>query len=76
MGCQKSEVVSEFTGNETTYSLQPGAQFAISGTVTFKERKGGKIDGFIQLSGTDGDAKYPVHLHLGDSLSLVLILPC
>ena len=66
MGCQKSEVVSEFTGNETTYSLQPGAQFATSGTVTFKERKDGKIDAFIQISGTAGDAKYPVHLHLGD----------
>ncbi len=65
-GCQKSEVVSPFTGNETTYALQPGSQFAVSGTVTFKEKKDGQINATIQLSGTDGDRKFPVHLHLGD----------
>ncbi len=66
VACQKSEVVSEFTGNETTYALQPGSQFAISGTVTFREKKDGQIDAVIQLGGLDGDRKFPVHLHLGD----------
>lgn len=66
IGCQKSEVVSDFTGNETTYSLQQGSQYNISGTITFKERKDGNITGVISLTGTDGDVKYPVHLHKGD----------
>ncbi len=65
-GCQKSEVVSEFTGNETTYSLQQGSEYKISGTVVFKERKDGKITAVIQLDGTEGDIKHPVHLHFGD----------
>lgn len=66
MGCQQSEVVSEFTGNETTYSLQQGSVYNISGTVVFKERKDGQITAVVQLSGTEGDLKHPVHLHLGD----------
>jgi hypothetical protein len=65
-GCQKNEAVSDFTGNETTYALQQGSQFAVSGTVIFKERKDGKVSATIALKGLDGDAKYPVHLHLGD----------
>ncbi|HWA32654.1 MAG TPA: hypothetical protein VG737_00920 [Cyclobacteriaceae bacterium] len=66
LACQKNEAVSEFTGNETTYSLQPGSQFAVSGTVVFKERKDGKISATIALKGTSGDAQFPVHLHMGD----------
>jgi hypothetical protein len=66
LGCQKNEAVSQFTGNETTYSLQPGSQFAVSGTVVFKERKDGKISATIALKGTSGDAQFPVHLHMGD----------
>lgn len=65
-GCQKSDVVSEFTGNQTTYDLQQGSQYAVSGTVIFKERKDGRITAVIQLTGTEGDIKHPVHLHLGD----------
>lgn len=49
--CQKSEVVSLFTGNETTYALQQSSQFAVSGTVTFRERKDGKISAAIMLTG-------------------------
>ena len=64
--CQQSEVVSQFTGNEVTYALQQGSQFAISGTVVFKERKDGKISAIITLTGADGDASFPVHLHLGN----------
>ena len=66
VSCQQSEVVSEFTGNEVTYALQQGSQLAVSGTVVFKERKDGKISATIALTGTDGDASFPVHLHLGD----------
>jgi hypothetical protein len=65
-GCQKNEVVSEFTGNETTYALQQSSQFAVNGTVTFREKKDGKIAATIVLTGTQGDIQHPVHLHLGD----------
>lgn len=65
-GCQKNEAVSNFTGNEVTYALQQGSQFAVSGTITFRERKDGQITASITLKGLDGDAKFPAHLHLGD----------
>lgn len=64
--CQDSEVVNDFTGNEVTYSLQQGSEFAVNGSVTFKERKDGAITATISLSGTEGTEKFPVHLHLGD----------
>jgi hypothetical protein len=64
--CQPAEVVSEFTGNENTYALQQGSAFLVSGTITFKERRDGKITAAIKLTGTDGAVNHPVHLHLGD----------
>lgn len=69
LGCEQSEVVSEFTGNETTYSLQQTSEFEVSGTVILKERKDGMVTAFIQLSGTGGTSKHPVHLHAGDIAS-------
>jgi hypothetical protein len=65
--CHETETAkSDFTGNESTYPLLSGSTYPINGTVTFKE----KIDGTtlirIELSGTEGDLKHPVHLHLGD----------
>jgi hypothetical protein len=65
-GCQKNEVVSEFTGNQASYGLTPASQYAVSGTVTFKERKDGATTVLIQLTGTDGTSQLPVHLHMGD----------
>jgi hypothetical protein len=65
-GCQKSEVVSEFTGNQASYGLVQASQYAVSGTVTFKERKDGSTTVAVQLNGTDGTAQLPVHLHMGD----------
>lgn len=64
--CQESESVSDFTGNETTYALQQASDFAVSGTVTFKEKRDGSALVRIELSGTDGEVKLPAHLHLGD----------
>jgi hypothetical protein len=64
--CQKSEVVSEFTGNQTTYALQAASQYPISGTATFKERKDGTVTVAVKLNGTSAGATSPVHLHLGD----------
>jgi hypothetical protein len=65
LSCQEPEGVSEFTGNELTYELVAGSDYDVSGTISFKER----VDCFttvnIQLKGTDGTAKHPVHLHLG-----------
>ncbi|NOS93353.1 MAG: hypothetical protein HOP30_15650 [Cyclobacteriaceae bacterium] len=64
--CQKSELVSDFTGNQAVYSLSAGSAYNVSGTVTFKERKNGTTSVLIDLSGTTGDTKFPVHLHLGN----------
>jgi len=68
-GCQKNEVVSEFTGNQASYGLVQASQYAVSGTVTFKERKDGATTILLQLKGTDGTAQLPVHLHMGDVTS-------
>ncbi len=66
-GCQESEQpVGEFTGNEVTYALQAGSVYVVSGVVTIKEKKDGSAQVVINLSGTEGDAQLPVHLHLGD----------
>lgn len=62
----ENEVVSEFTGNETTYSLQSGSAHNVNGTIVFKERRDGQITATVQLSGTNGSQKHPVHLHLGN----------
>jgi len=64
--CQKSEVVSEFTGSQTTYALQAGSSYPISGTVIFKERKDGAVTVSVKLTGTSDGTTSPVHLHLGD----------
>lgn len=67
LGCQENgQVISEFTGNEVVYSLQSGSVYAISGTITFKERKDGSTQVFVDLTGTEGNIQHPVHLHLGD----------
>ncbi len=63
--CQKSEVASVYTGNQATYGLTQASQYAVSGTVTFKERKDGSTTVVVQLSGTDGAVQLPVHLHMG-----------
>jgi len=64
--CQENEAVNEFTGNETTYNLESASQYPVSGIITFKERKDGTTTALVDLKGTDGDQKFPVHLHLGN----------
>jgi hypothetical protein len=54
-----------FTGNEVTYDLQSGGVYNISGTVTLKERKDGTTSVIVALTGTEGVATHPVHLHKG-----------
>jgi len=66
VACQDSENISDFTGNETTYALQQGSEYAVSGTATLKERRDGSTTVLITLAGTDGNTKLPVHVHLGD----------
>ncbi|MEK6783371.1 MAG: hypothetical protein AABY93_16840 [Bacteroidota bacterium] len=66
IACQESEQVSEFTGNETIYALQKGSDYEVSGILTLKERKDGTTTVLVELSGTEGTVKHPVHLHLGD----------
>jgi hypothetical protein len=66
LSCKKAEEVTEFTGNETKYQLVQASNYPISGTATVKERKDGSVSFVIELKGTQGDSKFPVHLHLGD----------
>lgn len=64
--CNENEAVTtDFTGNETTYPLLAGSTYPVNGTVSFKEKKDGTTLIRIELSGTEGDIKLPVHLHLG-----------
>jgi hypothetical protein len=65
--CQEHEpVTTDFTGNESTYALLPGSTYPISGAITFKEKKDGSAFITVTLSGTEGDAQHPVHIHLGN----------
>ncbi|GHN01731.1 hypothetical protein WSM22_32200 [Cytophagales bacterium WSM2-2] len=66
VACQKSETVSDFTGNEASYGLIQASSYTVNGTVRFKERKDGGTTVQLQLKGTSGTAQLPVHLHLGD----------
>src|ERR1041385_2780915 len=66
VACQKNEVVSDFTGNQSVYGLVQTSTYPVSGTVAFKERKDGATTVLVQLKGTDGTTQLPVHLHLGD----------
>jgi hypothetical protein len=64
--CQENVQISDFTGNETTYALQRSSSYDVSGILTLKERRDGTTTILVELSGTDGMMKHPVHLHLGD----------
>lgn len=69
--CQDNDAVeeSDFTGNEASYALEAGSTYPISGTVTFREKKDGSTFVSISVSGTEGELKHPVHLHLGNIAS-------
>jgi hypothetical protein len=64
--CQEGENASDFTGAETTYALQQGSEYMVYGTATFKERRDGTTTILVALTGTDGNGKLPVHVHLGE----------
>lgn len=67
IACQENEKTpSELTGNESTYPLLPGSTYPVDGTVTFKEKTDGTTLITITLSGTEGELRHPVHLHLGN----------
>ncbi|MFZ6011860.1 MAG: hypothetical protein ACOYXT_16075 [Bacteroidota bacterium] len=67
VACQEHEAInSEFTGNESVYPLMAGSTYPIHGTVTFKEKNDGSALVLVAISGTEGDIKHPVHLHLGN----------
>lgn len=67
VACQEDDRFNkEFTGNETVYSLQRGSEYAVDGTVTFKEKKDGSTLVLVSISGTEGNVEHPVHLHLGN----------
>ena len=64
--CQENMSTNEFTGNEVTYDLQSASEYNISGTVTLKEKRDGATQIIVKVTGTSGESKLPVHLHLGD----------
>jgi hypothetical protein len=64
-GCQDVDPPTNLTGYETTYELVAASAHDVKGIVTFKERTDGFTTVVISVSGTGGDAKHPVHLHLG-----------
>jgi hypothetical protein len=66
ISCQENVSTNEFTGNEVTYDLQSTSQYDISGVVTLKEKINGSTQVLVKLTGTSGESKLPVHLHLGD----------
>lgn len=63
---ENDNVTHEFTGNESTYALIQGSDYVVQGSVTFKEKTDGTTLVSVVLSGTEGDIKHPVHLHLGN----------
>lgn len=67
-GACENQVIQEevFTGNKVVYNLQAGSSYAISGLLTLKEKTDGSTLINIELDGTEGDVKHPVHLHMGD----------
>ena len=66
--CQDDDAVeqSDFTGNESSYALLAGSTYPVSGTVTFKEKTNGSTFVVVSITGTEGEAQHPVHLHLGN----------
>lgn len=67
IACQDNETGNkDFTGNETVYALTAGSEYDVDGTVTLKEKTDGSTVVIVALSGTEGSAEHPVHIHLGD----------
>ncbi len=69
LACQNNEdpaFENDLTGNEVTYSLSQGSLYAISGNVTFKEKRDGSTRVELALKGTEGEHYHPVHLHFGN----------
>jgi hypothetical protein len=59
-------IKKDLTGKRMTYTLAPGSEYDIHGTVVIEE----KIDGTplitVSIEGSEGNIEHPVHLHLGD----------
>ena len=67
IACQDNETGNkDFTGSETVYALTAGSEYDVDGTVTLKEKTDGSTVVIVALSGTEGNAEHPVHIHLGD----------
>ncbi len=66
ISCQETMSTSDFTGNEVTYDLQSASEYNVAGVVTMKEKRDGTTQVTVKLTGTSGESKLPVHLHLGD----------
>jgi hypothetical protein len=64
--CQEEEK-TDYTGNELTFDLFQGSDFAYTGKVFVRELISSDLEMTIRLSGTKGDSEYyfPAHLHFG-----------
>jgi hypothetical protein len=58
---------NELTGDNKVYTLNAVSNPAISGTVTFAERKNGKAMITISLVGTTAGSEHPAHIHANNA---------
>jgi hypothetical protein len=58
---------TELTGDNKVYTLNAVSNPAISGTVTFAERKNGKAMITISLVGTTAGSEHPAHIHANNA---------
>lgn len=62
ISCSDSEV-GDLTGEELNYTLFSGSEFGYEGDLLIQEKKDGQARITIELSGPEGEAFFPVHLH-------------
>lgn len=56
---------NELTGENTVYTLTEVAGSGVTGTATFAERKNGKTQVTLSLTGASTDVDHPAHIHSG-----------
>ncbi|MEQ9426263.1 MAG: hypothetical protein RJQ09_17695 [Cyclobacteriaceae bacterium] len=64
-GCTPDSVQNEITGNQVQYALFSGSDFGYEGLVIIEELTNGSPRITIELSGPNGEASFPAHLHFG-----------
>ncbi|MEJ2003678.1 MAG: hypothetical protein P8X57_01655 [Cyclobacteriaceae bacterium] len=57
--------INELSGRETSYNLEERNASAVSGTITFYERRSGESLARIELENTTPGLMHPAHIHIG-----------